>query len=330
MKNQKVLFVVIAVVAVVIVLGSILSAVYILNLNKKNQSSQSANTSNIPQLTSYSIVCSSSTSNNSLTVEWSVPSQTSSSYSVMGDINDLSSSSSQPIPFGPVPANQGQYVFSSANGTDEYNASIYVVDKSGNKGNIVVTSSLNSSQCTSGLLPTAGPVATSTTSTTPTTTQTISATPTNTTSGTPTPSVTGSVSSLACNQFTLSQNGNTLTSASSVAANSQLTIESGITSSSSSPISYTNAVWSVSPTSTTLVPSGTSNSSVTFTPSSGQTYTISLAGVTDANGDTLSSPCTISISVGGTLPNTGFSLPYYILVGGATIAFGVGISLLVF
>ena len=119
--------------------------------------------------------------------------------------------------------------------------------------------------------------------------------------------------SLSCNSFVVTQNGNT---GDTVSSSSPVNISSGITSSDNSSINYSNATWSAS--SGTLTPAN-SNSSASWSngSNSSSTVTITLSNVTDSNGATLSSPCSVVLTVDSSsnLPSTGFETPTYVLFG---------------
>ncbi len=292
--------------------------------NPTNQQNHSA----VPTLVTNSLVCSNTTSNKSLTVLWTLPAGLSSTDVIKGEISD-SSTQSPPIQFGPLPITQLSYVFDQANGVDTYFASIWIEDASGNKGTVVTTNQINSSLCTSGSQPTP-PAATSTTSPTPTATSTPTPTPSVglKITSTPTPTTVQSAN-LACNTFTLTQNGAALTSTNVAVGSSAVTITPGITSPTSGTISYANAQWSITP-STPALTTGTGTAS--WTPpsdtSNGSTYTISLSGVTDSNGGTLASACTVVINLvssGSTLPNTAGIAPTIaaLIIGGLSFLIGM-------
>ncbi len=142
-------------------------------------------------------------------------------------------------------------------------------------------------------------------------------TPPNTVSGTTsskttTTTTTTTKDTLSCNTFSITQNG---ASVSSISSTSPLSIQSGITSSSGSQINYSNALWSVN--TGTISPSSSKSSAQWTAPSNlsnGTTLTISLSGVTDSTGATLSSPCSVTLNIStAVLANTGFDLPTYVV-----------------
>ena len=308
MDKQKIILAGIFVVTIVIGL----SAILISNLITAPKTPSGVTTTTSVQLPSLSpsLYCTSTASNTSLTLVWNIPSGIDSSYTVSGQITDFSTQSS-PSSFGPIPIKTGQYVFTGANGLDKYYASIYVQDSKGNKGATTTSNQIDSSQCTTGSQPTPTVALADTTSPTSTATPTkapISTAVTATTSTTPTVT-----SSLTCGTFSLSQNGASLASNTVTPGTSEVTIVPGITSPSGAALSYASATWNISPSNPALNVT-TSGSQATWTPptstSNGSSYTITLSGVTDANGNTLSSPCSVTIALAsGSLPNTAGSTP---------------------
>ena len=131
-----------------------------------------------------------------------------------------------------------------------------------------------------------------------------------------------STNTLSCNSFVVTQNGNT---GDTVNSTSSVTISSGITSSNNSSINYSNANWTA--TSGNITPSN-SNSSAVWSNGNNKsnTVTVSLSRVTDSNGGTLSSPCSVVLTIDNSsnLPATGFDTPTYVLflVGIFTLILG--------
>ena len=251
-------------------------------------SSTSTSSSTVPALTSATLTCS---SNNTLLAGWTIPSGTSLSDTVNGYITDTTVSKQvYTLSPQPISGTTGSYTWTGTNGKDTYSFTGWIQDSSGNKSSPLTSSTIDSSTCSS-LASTSTPA-------------------------------------LSCNTFTVTQNGQSGTTFQ--VGSSPVDIQSGITdSSSTATIDYSNSQWSTTPQAGSLTPSSNNQSATWALPSSitgsSQQYTLSLSGVTDSNGNSLSSPCTVVLTVQSTnsaLPNTGFDLPTYImLVGGFFIIF---------
>lgn len=134
-------------------------------------------------------------------------------------------------------------------------------------------------------------------------------------------------SMLACNTFIVTQNGTAVTGPVAVGS-SVLTIKSGATSSAGN-VNYSAAQWTISPATPALTVSADS-SSATWTPptdtSQGNTFTVSVTGITDSANNTIASPCMVTITLAtATLPNTaGITTTLLTMIAGlATIAMGI-------
>lgn len=303
-NKQKIILVSIFIVTFVIGL----TAIVVLNLLSSPKTTPQQTLTQVPSLTTAQLYCSSTSSNDSLTITWVAPSTLPSTDMIYGEITDTSTQT-QGVSFGPVAASPNDYTFSTANGIDTYQATVWIENSKGQKGAIATTNEVNSSLCTSGTQPTppaALPTvsAAATTTPTPTTATKATATPTaTTTTDTPTPTTT--TNELACNSFSLEQSGSQLSTDTVAPGSSPVTILPGITSTEGT-VSYTSAQWTIRP-STPALNVNSNGSSATWTPPSSTAnspFKISLSGVTDSSGDTLASACTLTITVAGALPDT--------------------------
>lgn len=320
MNKQKILLISIFIITFLIGVGAIIVSSVISSKSKLSNSStvqQTASAVQVPGLTNETLSCTSTSTNKSLTIIWSGSSASSSSgYMVKGQFSDVSTQST-PIQFGPFQVSQGYYVFDQANGVDTYLASIWIEDAAGNKSIVQPTNRINSSLCTSGTLQ----IATISASPTPTTTAALI------TPSIPKPTAAASTPAmgvLSCNNFTLTQNGNTVVNNMLSPGSGPVTIAAGITTTSSGTISYTTAQWTSTP-SAILTPSADGSTAIWTPPVSGTNFTISLVGVTDTNGGTLPAPCKIVLTLSGNpLPKTAGETPTImaIISGIAAIIFG--------
>lgn len=194
MNKQRLLIIIIFLVTFVIAAVGIFFAFKYLNTSTTSSTNTQAA---VPVLTSASLVCTSNTSNKSLTVTWTAPTNLPNGYMVAGQISDISFPANNTII--PQDPSLGSYSWDQANEADTYQASLWIQDSKGTKGAQLSTNQINSSQCTSGTQPILSTVpsttsSTSTTSTITTTpsklTSTITSTPTTTITLTTSPSVT--------------------------------------------------------------------------------------------------------------------------------------------
>ncbi len=204
-------------------------------------------------------------------ISWSVPSGTSSIDSIDGYVTDTNTSSNVYT----IPSQQARsysLVWKGGNNKDTYTTTAWIQNASGQKSQTLTSSPLDSSSCSTSF---------------------------------------SSSGSLSCNNFVVTQNGNT---GNTVTSSSPVSISSGITSSDNSSINYSNATWSTS--SGTLTPTS-SNSAASWSngTNTSSSVTITLSNVTDTNGATLSSPCSVTLTVDNlsNLPATGFEIPTYVL-----------------
>ena len=310
-RKRKRIFNVLIVTGILIVVGVI--SLIVLNFNTKinngnihaqtpptttstsstSTSSSTSSSSTVPALSSATLTCG---TNNNITAGWTIPSGVSSSDTVNGYITDTTVSK-QVYTLSPqtISGTSGSYNWTGSNGKDTYSFTGWIQDSSGDKSSTVTSSNLDSSTCSS-LASTSTPV-------------------------------------LSCNTFTVTQNGQSGTTFQ--IGSTPVNIQSGITdSSSTATIDYSNAQWSMTPQGGSLAPSSNNQSATWTLPSSisgpSQQYTVSLSGVTDSNGNSLSSPCTVVLTVdsGSTsnLPNTGFDLPTYIMLGVGFLIMFLGLS----
>ena len=308
-RKRKRIFNVLIVTGILIIVGVI--SLIVLNFNTKlnngninaqtpptssttsssSTTSTSTSTSSVPALTSATLTCS---TNNNIIAGWAVPSGTASTDTVNGYITDTTASKQvYNLSPQPISGSNGSYTWSGSNGKDTYSFTGWIQDSSGAKSSTITSSTLNSSTCASF-------------------------------ASTTTPA-------LSCNTFTVTQNGQAGTTF--AVGSTPVNIESGITdSSSTATIDYSNAQWSVTPQGGSISPASNNQSATWTLPSSitgtSQQYTVSLSGVTDSNGNSLSSPCTATLTVtsSSSLPNTGFDLPTYIMLGVGFIIMFLGFS----
>jgi len=339
MNKQKIVILT-AIVFVTFVIG--LTVILLITLSAPNKTTPPVSQSNseTASIQTVQLYCTSSASNDSLTVTWTLPSNTPAGYSIYGELNDLQA---QPITFGPLTASQDSYTLTNINGIDTYQVSLWLQNAAGTKSSIINTNQIISSQCTSGTEPTA-PVATPTASVTATPTSMTgmsmsamamtTAVATATSTATPTPTtMDASTGVFSCGSFTLVQNGVTLTSDTVKAGSDPVTVYPGL-SSTGGTVKYTSAEWSISPSGSTLNPSS-DNSNAVWTPpatlTGGTSFVVSVNGAIDAANNTEITPCNVTLTLAGksTLPNTGYSLPALLLAGLGVVVSGIGAFLLI-
>lgn len=328
MSRQRFILIGIFVLTFIIGIGTIFVSA-IITSPKKTITQTTATV--IPNLASYTLACSSTGSNQSLTVIWKAPANIATGYFVAGQVIDTNSQT-QPASFGPIAISQGSYTYTGANGLDTYQATLWIQDKQGKKGTLVTTNQINSSLCTSGTETTPAP--TTSVSTTPSGTPTPTVTVTTTTSPSPTPTTNPAAiqaettpSTLVCNSFTVTQNGTTVTNNTIIPSNGVVSLLSNATGNGT--VSYANAIWSITPTTQTITPTA-DKTGATWTPSSAAgDYVISISGIADSSG-LGTTPCTLTLTVANqTLPNTGDTLPTQVLLTLSVLISLLGVGLLI-